>query len=121
MRPLPAVSLAWDAASLSAVANDVGVDAMFLRQLISHGGAQDVAIGISTSGSSTNVNAALAEARKLGLLTIALSGRDGGLMAEPGKADFAFVVPSKSVHRIQEVQATICHVLREAVDAALQP
>ncbi|MEO6596205.1 MAG: SIS domain-containing protein [Planctomycetota bacterium] len=119
LRPVPAISLAAEVAVVSAIANDIGAEAIFLRQLVSHARAGDVAVGFSTSGSSANVNHALAEANKRGLLTVALAGRDGGLVAEPGRVDFKFVVPSPSVHRIQEVQASITHVLREAIDAAL--
>ena len=78
LRPVPAISLSMEPASLTAIANDVGIDAIFLRQLIAHAGKEDVAVGISTSGSSRNVIAALREARKRGMATIGLLGYDGG-------------------------------------------
>lgn len=112
-RPVPAISLSMEPADFSAIANDVGVDVTFLRQLIAHASREDVAIGISTSGGSRNVVAALEEARKRGMLTIALLGRDGGEVVRRALADVAIVVPSDYIPRIQEVQASIYHVMRE--------
>jgi phosphoheptose isomerase len=76
--PIPAISLSMEPASLTAIANDVGIEVIFLRQLIAHARKEDVAIGISTSGGSRNIMMALNEARKQGLLTVALLGYDGG-------------------------------------------
>ena len=114
--PLPAVSLSMEPANLSAIANDVGTDVMFLRQLVAHARPVDVAVGISTSGGSTNIVVALEEARKRGLLTLALLGYDGGDVLRRGLADFPLVVPSDYIPRIQEVQASIYHVLRDALE-----
>jgi D-sedoheptulose 7-phosphate isomerase len=112
---IPAVSLALEPAVLTATANDVGVDVMFLRQLIAQGAEQDVAMAFSTSGGSRNVVAALEEARKRGLLTIALLGYDGGEIVRRGLADIAIIVRCDYIPRIQEAQGTIYHVLRETL------
>ncbi|MER3398951.1 MAG: phosphoheptose isomerase [Chloroflexota bacterium] len=119
LRPVQAVSLSLEPANLTAIANDVGVEVMFLRQLIPHARPEDVAVGISTSGSSKNVIVALEEARKRGMLTVGLLGYDGGEIGRRGLVDFAFTVHSDYIPRIQEVQASIYHVLRELVDEAL--
>ena len=110
----PALSLAVEPANLTAIANDIGVDAIFLRQIIAQGRSSDVAIAISTSGGSQNVIAALAEARKRGMLTVALLGYDGGEIIRQGLADLPIVVRSDYIPRIQEVQASIYHVMTEA-------
>jgi D-sedoheptulose 7-phosphate isomerase len=110
--PVAALSLSTEAATITAVANDIGSEAIFSRQLIAHLRPQDVAIGISTSGSSPNVLAALAEARKRGLLTIGVAGYDGGKVVAEQLADHAVVIPSDYIPRIQEVQASVYHVLR---------
>jgi D-sedoheptulose 7-phosphate isomerase len=112
---IPAVSLSMEPAILSAIANDVGTDLIFQRQLIAHAQPNDIAIGISTSGGSKNIIVALEEARKRSLLTVALLGYDGGEVLRRGLADFPLVVPSDYIPRIQEVQASIYHVLREAL------
>jgi len=113
LAPIPALSLAAEPATITAIANDVGCDFIFLRQLIAHLRPHDVAIGLSTSGGSANVIAALAEARKRGNGTIALLGYDGGEIRRRGLADHIIVVLSDYVPRIQEAQATIYHVMRE--------
>ena len=112
--PIPALSLAAEPATITAVANDVGTETVFLRQLIAHGRPDDVAVAISTSGGSANVIAALGEARKRGMLTVALLGYDGGEIARRGLADVAIVVKCDYIPRIQEVQASIYHVMTEA-------
>jgi D-sedoheptulose 7-phosphate isomerase len=111
-----AVSLAAEPANITAIANDVGVEAIFLRQLIAHAQPEDVAVGISTSGGSANILAALAEARKRGLLTVGIVGYDGGRIVGERLADHAVVVRSDYIPRIQEVQASIYHVLRGLVE-----
>jgi len=115
-QPVPAISLSMEPANLTAIANDVGVEVIFLRQLIAHARPDDVAAGISTSGGSRNVVMALEEARKRGLLTIALLGYDGGEIKRRHLADFPIVVRSDYIPRIQEVQASIYHVLRESLE-----
>jgi len=118
-RPLPAVSLVADQAVLTALANDVGVELVFSRQLIAHGRAGDMAMGFSTSGGSTNVLRAFTEGRARGLLTAGLAGYGGGAMASCGDLDHCLVVGSDSVHRIQEAQAALVHALWEQVQARL--
>jgi D-sedoheptulose 7-phosphate isomerase len=109
---IPAVSLSAEPANITAIANDIGADAIFARQLIAHARPEDVAIGISTSGGSANILAALAEARKRGLLTVGIVGYDGGRIVGERLAEHAIVVRSDYIPRIQEVQASIYHVLR---------
>jgi D-sedoheptulose 7-phosphate isomerase len=111
----PAVSLAADPATLTAIANDIGCEAIFLRQLIAHGHPGDVAVAISTSGGSANILAALKEARKRDMITIALLGYDGGEVVRRGLADAAIVVRCDYIPRIQEVQASIYHALTDAL------
>jgi D-sedoheptulose 7-phosphate isomerase len=115
-RPIPAVSLALEPANISAIANDVGTDVVFLRQLIAHARPEDVAIGISTSGGSRNIIIALEEARKRNLLTVALLGYDGGEIKRRQLADFPVVVQCDYIPRIQEVQASIYHIIRETLE-----
>jgi D-sedoheptulose 7-phosphate isomerase len=114
---VPAISLSMEPANITALANDVGVEVIFLRQLIAHAKPQDVAIGISTSGGSRNIVMALEEARKRGLLTVALLGNDGGEVYRRGLADHPIIVRSDYIPRIQEVQASAYHVLRETLEA----
>ena len=113
---IPAISLSMEPANLSAIANDVGTDLIFQRQLIAQARPNDVAIGISTSGGSKNIVMALEEARKRNLLTVALLGYDGGEIARRGLADFPLVVRSDYIPRIQEVQASIYHLIREVME-----
>ncbi|SDR20599.1 D-sedoheptulose-7-phosphate isomerase [Thermostaphylospora chromogena] len=115
VRQLPAFCLAQDAAVLTALGNDIGHEAVFSRQLAAFGRRGDVAVGLSTSGGSANVLRALVEARRLGMTTVGVAGGDGGDMASCDAIDHLFVVPSASVHRIQEAQTTLCHVLWELV------
>ena len=114
--PVPAISLAAEPANITAIANDIGTEAIFTRQLIAHARPEDVAIGISTSGGSANILSALAEARKRGLLTVGIVGYDGGRIVGEKLADHAVVVRSDYIPRIQEVQASIYHVLRGLVE-----
>ncbi|HWB14546.1 MAG TPA: SIS domain-containing protein [Pirellulales bacterium] len=118
LSPLPAVSLSMEPANLSAIANDVGTELVFQRQLIANGRPHDVAIAISTSGKSRNLALALREARKQGMLTVGLAGYDGGDFVRDGLVDYALIVRSDYIPRIQEVQASIYHVLRLALDDA---
>ena len=111
----PALDLTADPAIITAIANDVGVEAIFARQVIAHGRAGDVLLSLSTSGGSANVLAALAEARRRGLTTIALVGYDGGPIAAEGLADHVVVARSQHIPRIQEAQASAYHVLCEVI------
>lgn len=115
--PVPAISLSADPATITAIANDVGVDAVFVRQLIAVGRPQDVAVAISTSGGSSNIIAALSEARARGLLTVALVGYDGGEILRRSLADHVIVVRSDQIPRVQEIQASTYHVLLDVLDA----
>jgi D-sedoheptulose 7-phosphate isomerase len=114
-KAIPAVSLSMEPANISAIANDVGTELIFQRQLIAHARPDDVAIAISTSGGSKNIVMALEEARKRGLLTVALIGYDGGEVARRGLADFPLIVRSDYIPRIQEVQASIYHLICEVL------
>ena len=116
LAPVPALSLSAEPANITAIANDIGTEAIFARQLIAHARAEDVAVAFSTSGGSGNILSALAEARRRGLLTVAILGYDGGRILAEGLADHAIVVRSDYIPRIQEVQASIYHVLRALVD-----
>ena len=115
-QPIPAVSLALEPANITAIANDVGTEVIFLRQLIAQARPDDVAIGISTSGGSRNIIMALEEARKRKLLTVALLGYDGGEIVRRGLADHPLVVASDYIPRIQEVQASVYHMIRELLE-----
>jgi D-sedoheptulose 7-phosphate isomerase len=117
-RPVPARSLVANEAVLTALANDVGFELVFSRQVIAHGRAGDVALGVSTSGNSPNVVRALLEARSRGLLTAGFSGYDGGEMAAAG-LDHCIVVRSSSVHRVQETQAALLYDLWAEVQGLL--
>jgi D-sedoheptulose 7-phosphate isomerase len=109
----PAVDLTADSAILTALANDVGPEVVFQRQVIAYGAEGDVAVALSTSGGSANILAALAEARRRGLATVAIVGYGGGAVADEGLADHVIVAPSEYVPRIQEAHATAYHLLCE--------
>jgi D-sedoheptulose 7-phosphate isomerase len=111
-----ALDLTADAAIITALANDIGTDAIFSRQVIAYGGRGDALIALSTSGNSGSVIAALEEARRRGLATIALVGYGGGRVAAGGLADHVIVTRSEHIPRIQEAQASAYHVLRELVE-----
>ena len=113
--PLPAWSLTADQAIITALGNDVGFELVFARQLIARGKAGDIAIAMSTSGSSPNLMAALKEARHRGMYTIGFAGYEGGAFAKSPDVDACFVVRSQSVHRIQESQALLGYQLWLAV------
>jgi D-sedoheptulose 7-phosphate isomerase len=114
--PVPAISLSMEPANLSAIANDVGTELIFQRQLIAQARPNDVVIAISTSGGSKNIVMALEEARKRKLLTVGLLGYDGGEVLRRSLTDFPLIVRSDYIPRIQEIQASIYHVIREALE-----
>jgi D-sedoheptulose 7-phosphate isomerase len=118
-RPLPAFGLTNDIAVITAMSNDIGFDVVFARQVAAFGRATDIAVGLSTSGNSENLLRAFDEAGRRGLLTVGIAGYEGGRMAELDSIDYLFVVPSPSVHRIQEAQTTLYHALWELTVAAL--
>jgi D-sedoheptulose 7-phosphate isomerase len=113
----PGLDLTADPAVLTAIANDIGVEAVFARQVIAHGRAGDVLVVLSTSGNSASVLEALRQARRQGLATIALVGYDGGQVRSGRLADHVVVSPSQHIPRIQEAQATAYHLLRELIEA----
>jgi D-sedoheptulose 7-phosphate isomerase len=113
----PVVSLMTDIAMMTAVSNDIDFSRVFVNQLRLLGQPGDMALAVSTSGKSPNLIYALEEARKLKMLAIAWGGKDGGRF--PEVSDYCFIVPSYSIHRIQEVHATLVHVLWDLVHIAL--
>jgi len=120
VQPLPGLCLTNDIAVVTGVSNDVGFDDIFVRQIIALARPDDVVVAVSTSGNSENLVRGLREARRRGLCTVAICGHDGGRMSAEHCADHCFVVRSSSVHRIQEVQMTLYHVLTELVHRALE-
>jgi D-sedoheptulose 7-phosphate isomerase len=118
-KALPAITLTSDIAVITAVANDVGFENIFARQVIALGRPGDIAFGISTSGGSANVLAALRQAKRQEMLTVALVGYNGGKMAQDPSIDFCLVTPGDHIPRIQEAQATMYHSLLEVVWAIL--
>jgi D-sedoheptulose 7-phosphate isomerase len=119
-RPLPALAFN-DNAVITAVGNDAGIENIFARQIIAFGRPGDIALAFSTSGNSSNLLAALEQAKKQGMLTIGLAGYDGGKMLRSQAVDFCLFAPSDHIPRIQEAQATIYHTLLELVHALLEP
>lgn len=111
-----AIDLAADSAIITAIANDIGSEAIFARQVIAYGSEGDVLVALSTSGNSLSVIDALLEARRRGLQTTAFVGYDGGRVAAEGLADNVVVTPSQHIPRIQEAQATAYHLLREMAE-----
>lgn len=117
-KSLPAISLTNDIGVITAVGNDVGFDNVFTRQVIAYGRSVDILVGFSTSGQSPNLLSAFIQARKMGLLTIGITGYDGGKM-DKLDLDHCFIVHSTYVPRIQEVHATIYHTLWTLVQEVL--
>jgi D-sedoheptulose 7-phosphate isomerase len=116
-RALPAEALMIDLATVSAISNDLDFSRVFVNQIRLLAQPGDMALAISTSGKSPNLIYALEAARARGLMTIAFSGKDGGRF--PGIAQYCFTVPSFSIHRIQEVHATLIHVLWDMIHVAI--
>lgn len=116
-RPLPALALTVDTATLTAIGNDTDFSRIFEDQLELLARPNDAILGISTSGASANVNRALKRAKEKGLLTIGFTGRDGGRMAEV--CDHCFTVKSWSIHRVQETHTVLLHLLWDQVHVAL--
>ncbi len=116
-RALRAVALSTDTSILTALGNDYGFDRVFARQVEAHGRAGDVLMGISTSGQSANVLAAVETARALGMCTIALTGRDGGSLG--ARADIHVNVPESETARAQEVHITLLHAMCELIEREL--
>jgi D-sedoheptulose 7-phosphate isomerase len=124
-RPLPALSLVDDRAVLTALANDVGFDLVFSRQLIAHAQAGDIAVGFSTSGDSRNMLHAFEEAAARGLLTVGFCGYEGAAMARSEAVAHCLVVRSESVHRIQEAQSALMlelwAIVQQHLDGGVTP
>ena len=116
---LTAINLVADSAMMTAVGNDVTFKNIFVRQLIALANTGDCLIGISTSGNSENIITAFDKARELGMITIGLAGMDGGKMAQRSSIDHCMVVPSDSIHRIQECHVAIYHILWDLVHTLL--
>jgi D-sedoheptulose 7-phosphate isomerase len=116
-KAFPVIPLMTDIATLTAVSNDIDYSRVFANQIRVLGQPEDMALTVSTSGKSANLIYAMEEARKKNMLTIAWLGKDGGRLAE--MADYAFVVPSYSIHRIQEVHATLVHIAWDLIHIAL--
>ncbi|MCX6542858.1 MAG: D-sedoheptulose 7-phosphate isomerase [Acidobacteria bacterium] len=114
---LPAIALTTDTSILTAIGNDYGFDRVFARQVEAVGRAGDVLLGISTSGGSPNVLEAIGAAKSRGLTTVALTGRDGGVVG--AAADIHINVPSPSTARVQEVHRTLLHAMCELVEREL--
>jgi D-sedoheptulose 7-phosphate isomerase len=116
---LPAINLTADVAMLSAIGNDLGFEHAYVRQLAAQARRGDAVIGVSTSGNAANLLAAFAKAKEMGLVTIGLAGGDGGKMRASGLIDHCLVVPSSSIHRIQECHVTAYHILWDLVHTLL--
>jgi D-sedoheptulose 7-phosphate isomerase len=116
-KALPAIALTADQALLTAISNDRDFAKIFADQLRVLARPGDMALAVSTSGKSPNLVQALETARELGLLTIAFTGKDGGRL--PDLAEYCFVVPSFSIHRIQETHVTLYHIVWDLVHVAL--
>jgi D-sedoheptulose 7-phosphate isomerase len=115
--PLPALALSVNSSCVTAIGNDYGYDLVFSRQLEALGRAGDVAIGISTSGSSANVLSGLLTAKKLGIRTVAFAGGSGGKMREA--AEFFVCAPSPATPRIQECHILLGHVIADLVEQTI--
>ncbi|MBI2413449.1 MAG: D-sedoheptulose 7-phosphate isomerase [Deltaproteobacteria bacterium] len=115
--PLPALALTTDTSDLTSIGNDYSFDQVFSKQIRALGKGNDVLLAISTSGNSANVLKGIEAAKAMKIKTIALTGKDGGKMAD--KADILLNVDSKTTARIQETHITICHIICELVDHML--
>ncbi len=116
--PLPAIALTTNTSILTCIGNDFGYDQVFLRQVRALGRRGDVAIAISTSGNSPNVLVATDSANEMGLVTVGLTGCDGGKLG--GRVRHHLHVPHKSTARVQEIHIKIGHILCELVDENLK-
>ena len=108
---LPAVNLSQDMAMITAVANDIGFVHVYTRQVLAHVGARDCLVGISTSGNSDNLLAGFAAAKRQGAATLGLAGGEGGRMRASTDVDLCLVVPTDSIHRVQETHVALYHIL----------
>lgn len=116
-KPLPAIALSNDIATITAISNDLDFSRIFVNQLKMLAQVGDMALAISSSGKSPNLIYALETAREKQMITIAFAGKDGGRM--PKIADYCFIVPSFSIHRIQEVHVTLLHMMWDLIHVAM--
>ncbi|WP_414576369.1 SIS domain-containing protein [Anabaena sp. CCY 9402-a] len=116
---LEAIDLSVDSTSITAISNDFGFEQVFARQLLAKGREGDALIGLSTSGNSKNVLAAFAQAKKTGMVTIALVGGNGGKIATSSDVDYCLVVENTSIHRVQESHLPTYHILWDLVHTIL--
>jgi D-sedoheptulose 7-phosphate isomerase len=119
-KALPAIALSNDIATVTALANDVGYADVFARQLIALGREGDILLGLSTSGNSDNLLRAFETAKRLKLVTIGFAGGDGGKMATSEAVDYCLTIPTSSIHRVQETQITLYHVIWDLTHEMLQ-
>jgi D-sedoheptulose 7-phosphate isomerase len=122
-KALPAICLTNDMAMVTAVANDVGFDDIFSRQIIALGQEGDVLLAISTSGNSENLGHAFATARKMKLVSMGFAGGDGGKMCQlhdEGLLNYCLTVPTSSIHRVQETHVALYHIMWDMVHTFLQ-
>jgi len=115
--PLPAIALTTDTSVITSIGNDYDFSEIFAKQIRALGQQGDVAWGISTSGNSPNVQKGIETAKKMGLITLAFTGKDGGAIAK--MVDLSLNVVSDSTARIQETHITAGHVICELVDIKL--
>lgn len=116
-KALPAIALTTDTSIITSVANDYSFEEVFARQIEALGQRGDAAIGISTSGNSPNVLKAMNMSKQKGLITIGLTGEDGGKLKNA--VDICFCAPSKSTPRIQEVHITVAHAICDIIEQEL--
>ena len=116
-KAIPAIALSTNTSTITALSNDYGYDTSFRRQIEALGASGDIAIGISTSGKATNVIEAVKTAKKAGLVTIALTGKDGGKLKD--EAGVSIIVKSDDTARIQEAHILLIHILCELIEDAM--
>lgn len=116
-RALPALALTVDTSVLTSIANDLGYDRVFARQIEAFGRPEDIAVGLSTSGASPNVIAGVRQARQQGLITIGFAGGDGGELAR--ETEHCVVVPSNTTARVQEMHIIAGHAICDIVEQEL--
>lgn len=117
-QPFPGFSLTNDGGLMTAIGNDYSFDELFARQLVAFGGRGDVLVALSTSGQSRNIRRALEVANEMGVTSISLLGRDGGVCK--GLASVEIIIPSQVTARIQEAHKVIIHIICELIEPALQ-
>lgn len=117
-RALPAIAIS-ESSHITCVGNDYGFDYVFSRGVEAYGKCGDMFIGISTSGNSSNVIKAVEAAKKIGMKTCVLLGKDGGKLK--GMCDYEFIIPGKTSDRVQEIHMMILHIIIEGVERIIFP